>query len=131
MIELSPDDLEFKCSKEFPDREKLLLAAVALETTKFERTNYGEDACYNQRSPVGILMSRLGWDGGSDGRAKSREEAVRMRKIMALENHESILVYRQKLIYMLSGYVVNRLTILDREKKSNREVAEWLRLLAA
>jgi hypothetical protein len=75
-------------------------------------------------------MSRLGWDGGSDGRAKSREEAVRMRKIMALENHESILVYRQKLIYMLSGYVVNRLTILDREKKSNREVAEWLRLLA-
>lgn len=133
-LNLTTEDLEFKKSREFPGKEPLINAAMALETTKAERTPHSEDARYDRRSSVGVLMAILGWDGGVYGiarRLKNSKEAFRMRTTLwqksAVDSHQ----YRQRVIYMISGYVVHRIDGLDRDNKTNREVADWLRLLAA
>jgi hypothetical protein len=48
--------LKFKESAEYPGSENLVLAAIALETTEYVRTKYGQNLMYNQ-SAIEILMS--------------------------------------------------------------------------
>ncbi len=125
MIKLIKEDIKFKKSAEYPGSENLRLAAVALETAEDARTKYGQAVPYNQRSPIGILMSVLGWDSGS----KSRSEPKEYENWWA--DHKKKSEYEQKLIRMISGYVFERIMTFDREqKKTNQEIADWLRQMA-
>lgn len=72
-IKLSKEDSKFKKSKEFPGSEKLVLTAIALETVDDAKTKYGQAKPYNQRSVIGILMSVLGWDAGSENRTNPKD----------------------------------------------------------
>ncbi len=72
-IKLSREDSKFRRSKEFPGSENLVLAAIALETIDDSKTKYGQATPYNQRSVIGVLMSVLGWDAGSENRANPKD----------------------------------------------------------
>lgn len=125
LIKLSKEDSKFKKSKEYPGSENLILAAVALEAADDARTKYGQDTPYNQKSIIGILISILGWSGGSESRTKPNEYENWW------VNHKKKSEYEQKLIKMISGYVFERIMVLDREqKKTNQEIADWLRRMA-
>jgi hypothetical protein len=124
-IKLSKEDSKFKRSKEFPGSENLVLAAIALETIDDSKTKYGQAKPYNQRSVIGVLMSVLGWDAGSENRANPKDYENWW------DDHKKKSEYEQKLIKMISGYVFERIMRLDREqKKTNQEIAEWLRRMA-
>lgn len=124
-IKLSKDDSRFKKSKEFPGSEKLVLTAIALETVDDAKTKYGQAKPYNQRSVIGILMSVLGWDAGSENRTYQKDYENWW------DDHKKQLEYEQKLIKMISGYIFERIMRLDREqKKTNQEIADWLRRMA-
>ena len=129
MTELSPEDLEFKKSAEYPSKNRLLRAAKMIETTEFERSPNEEDETNNKRSIVGMIMSGLGWSGGSECLAKSRE-AVELRKNKWHKNQFELDYYCQEAIFMLSGYVIGRLDKLDRQKKTNEEIVDWLKKMA-
>lgn len=124
-VKLSKEDSKFKRSKEFPGSEKLVLAAIALETIDDSKTKYGQFKPYNQRSVIGILMSVLGWDAFSENRTKPKDYENWW------DDHKKKSEYEQKLIKMISGYVFERIMSLDREqKKTNQEIADWLRRMA-
>lgn len=120
MIEITLEDIEFKKSKEFPGKDRLLRAAKMLETTELERSANEEDATHNKRTTVGMIMSALAWSGGSDCKAKNK-----IHKNQFEYDH-----YYQEVIFMLSRYVVNRLYMLDHQRKSNEEIVDWLRRMA-
>lgn len=104
MIELTAKD---KLFKDEVKPENLILAAIALETVDHVRSEYGQDG---QNSIVTTLMSILG--------LKSTEiESMKIRP------------YEHRLASMLSDYVLERLKVLDNEP--NRDVADWLRKMAA
>jgi hypothetical protein len=122
MIELSEEDLEFKESAEYPGSENLVLAAIALETTEYVRTKYGQNLMYNQ-SAIGILMSILGRNLG----AKTNQ----MTEINWWNNRVKMSQFEQRLTNMMSTYMFERIILLDRErKKTTLEIAEWLRKMA-
>lgn len=121
MIEITPEDIEFKKSVEYPGEIRLLRAAKMIETTGFERSHNEEDATQNnKRTIVGMIMSSLGWSGGSNCTAKNKFH----------KNEFEYDYYYQEVIFMLSRYVVNRLYMLDRQRKSNEEIIDWLRRMA-
>jgi hypothetical protein len=130
MIELIPEDLDFKQSAAYASTKSLIDAAKAIETTNFERAKNGQYSGPNQRSIVGIIMDSFGWDGGTDGIAKSPEEAAQLRKTRWHKDAADLHHYRQDIIFALSGYIVLRLDKLDRENKTNQEIADWLRRMA-
>ncbi len=121
MIEITPEDIEFKKSVEYPGEIRLLRAATVIETTEFERSHNEEDATQNnKRTIVGMIMSSLGWRGGSNCTAMNKFH----------KNQFEYDYYYQEVIFMLSRYVVNRLYMLDRQRKSNEEIIDWLRRMA-
>lgn len=69
---------------------------------------------------VGVIMSSFGWNGGIDGVTKSPEEAAQLRRIMWRKDAEDRHEYRQQVIYALSRYIVDRMTIFDRKHKTNK-----------
>jgi hypothetical protein len=128
-IELIPSDLEFKNSINMPDREHIERAAIALETTKYEKTIHGEDATGNTRSAVGVLMSVLGWDGGTSALSENMAEAIEMRKQNSDKDTEDRTIYRQKVCDFLSEYIIGRMGFLCTYSHcSFKQIAQWLRL---
>jgi hypothetical protein len=127
-IELIPGDLEFKDSPNMPDKQNIEFAARALETTKFKETAFGEYATGNRRNAVGVLMSVLGWDGGTQAISENAAEALRMRKQSSEKDAENRLIYRQKVCEFLSEYIVGRMNYLSTFRFSFKEIAQWLRL---
>ncbi len=119
MIEITPKDIEFKKSAEYPGKDRLLRAAQIIENREFGSPNE-EDATHNKRTIVGMIMSALGWSGGSDSTAKNNFH----------KNRFEYDYYYQEAILMLSGYLVNRLDLLDRHRESNEEIVDWLRRMA-
>jgi hypothetical protein len=67
-----------------------------------------------------MIMSSLGWRGGSNCTATNKFH----------KNQFEYDYYYQEVIFMLSRYVVNRLYMLDRQRKSNEEIIDWLRRMA-
>jgi hypothetical protein len=123
MIKLSEEDLRFKKSADYPDSENLILAAIALETTEYVRTNYQQNLMYNQQSINGILMSILGWNG----EAKTNQ----MTEIDWRNNRVKMAQFEQRLTNMISAYVFERIIMLDREQRRTAlEIADWLRKMA-
>ena len=120
MIEITQKDIEFKKSAEYPCKDRLLWAAKIIENTEFERSPNEETTTHNKRTIVGMIMSALGWSGGSDCTAK-----IKFHKNQFEYDH-----YYQEAIFMLSRYLVNRLDFLDRQTKSNEEIVDWLRRMA-
>lgn len=86
MIKLSPKDLEFKKSPNFPGSINLTFAATALENIIYQRTNNEKDV----RTIIGILIDGLRWEGVSQG-------------CLNLSEHV------ERLVNMTSGYVFRRL----------------------
>jgi hypothetical protein len=112
-----------KKSAEYPGSENLVLAAIALETTEYVRSKYGQNLMYNQQSIIGILMSILGWNG--------QAEANQMTEIYWRNNRVKTSQFEQRLTNMISAYVFERIIMLDREQKRTAlEIAEWLRKIA-
>ena len=123
MIKINEEDLKFKKSAEYPGSENLVLAAIALETTEYVRTNYGQRLMYNQQSVINILMSILGWNGLA--------KANQMTEIDWRDNHVKMSLLQRRLTNMISSYVFERIIMLDREqKRTTLEIAEWLREMA-
>jgi hypothetical protein len=110
----------------------LIQAAKALETTKSERTDHGLDAMGKKRGAIGVLMSVLGWDGGTYALSESPGEANKIRKQSSEIDSADKMLHRRKLCDMLSERIVGRIGYMDgTERKSYKEIAEWLRLLAS
>jgi|GEM_PF-1633751 hypothetical protein len=110
-----------------PDKRNIQLAAKALETTKFKETAFGEYATGNRRNTVGVLMSVLGWNGGTQALSENAAEALRIRKQSSEKDTENRLIYRQKVCEFLSEHIVGRMDYLSRDN-SFKEIAQWLRL---
>ena len=123
MIDLSEEDLKFKKSADYPGSENLVLAAIALETTEYVRTNYRQNLMYNQQSVIDILMSILGWN--------ERAKANQMTEIDWRNNRVKVSLFERRLTNMRSVYVLERILKFDRQqKKTTLEIAEWLRKMA-
>ncbi len=118
MIELTKEDLRFKQSAAELMSENLTLIAVALETIEDVKTKYAQDVVY-QKSMIGSLKSILG----------EKNHSTEARELSWWEKPEKTQ-YGPKLTNMISEYISNRIAEFDREKKSNQEVAEWLREIA-
>ena len=130
MIELNTEDTAFKKSKEYPGKKSLIHAARAIEASMFDRTIDDQDSGYNQRSTVGIIMSSFGWNGGIDGIAKNLDDAAKLRRVIWRKDSEDRHEYRQQVIYALSRYIVDRMTLFDRQHKTNEEIIDWLKRMA-
>jgi hypothetical protein len=109
MIELSPEDLKFRESAEFPGaqtRTNILSAASALENRKLEA--YQDSRLVNLGTTDFLMAISCG----------------------SLYPTKPVGQYREDLANYLSPYVFKRIVEFERDGKSDLTIADWMRRIA-
>ena len=139
-IELTPNDIEFKKSQEFPRyKGRIEWAARTLEDTNRQQAFFPGDVWREKRS-AGVLLDFMlvngkRYDGGIAALAEKPGKALRMAQeigISSEKDQQHQFIVRQQLSKRLSQHIVSRIGYLyNFVRYSFKEVAQWLRLFLA